>query len=353
MHRAVLIAWLPLFLWMLAAVAALWCVLRFCGARVSFGKLRGLHRSEAGSVQTLSFVFTLPLFIMLLMFIVQVAELMVGIGVIHYAAFAAARAACVWLPAEVPPYEPANTVDSTTLDGDKSHYPEWISHIIRFNDYAFDRNWKYRKIWSAAAIACTPMSPSRDLAKSSQSSYVAEAFKALYPTLVPSSSKYPRISQLIQKKIDYSARNTWITINGIDRDGTRGPTYNPYPGHLRRGVEIHYVTGDGGQIDPVSEQPIEVWVPWKPNEIGWEDPITVTVWHSFALLPGPGRFLATVLKPADGTPDQVSPLIVKANDEQYKGEKDSIRMYRVVLTAAVTLSNEGLKSVLPYVQPND
>lgn len=346
MHRAILIAWFPWFLSLVAAGLGVWCVLRFGGARLELGKLRRLPRCEGGGVQSLSFVLTLPLFILLLMFIVQIAELMVGIAVVHYAAFAAARAAIVWLPAEVPPYEPANLVDIQTLDGEKSHYPVWVSHILTFNDIPWERNWKYRKIWTAATMACATISPSRDLARSSQPTYVSETLRMMYPAMVPSASQYPGTTNVIQKKIDYSGRNTWIVMQGIDRDGTTGPTYNPYPGHWETITE------------PVTGKPLPFWVAWNQFEIGWEDPVTVTVGHYFALLPGPGRFLAAVLTPTDGTPDKVSSLIQKSPNGTYKG-KDSqgneqqYRMYVVPLTASVTLSNEGLKSILPYAQTKD
>lgn len=351
MHRAILLAWLPWFLWLLAAVGAVWLVLRFSGARLALGKIRRLHRCESGSVQTLSFVVTLPIFILLLMFIVQVAELMVGIAVVNYAAFAAARAASVWIPAETRWYpsdngEGENMLDPSSFDREATAYPMWVCGNLSFNNFPPDRVWKYRKVWSAAAIACAPLSPSRDLTQSSKTSYMAENIKAIYPSLVPSSMRYPRIQQLIQKKLDYSARNTFIIVTGRDDDGSQppsgrgGPTYNPYPGYY------------GDQIDRTTGQ--RVWIPWNPQEVGWEDPITVRVIHQFALLPGPGRFLATALSSPDGTPDRVSPLISRSTTDRYQGDsQNAIRLYYVVLSADVTLSNEGFKSTMPYVQPKD
>src|SRR5262245_50716857 len=108
MHRAILVAWIPCLLWMLGAVLVLLLVMRVSGARFELAKIRRLHRCQEGSVQTLSFVFTLPVFMLLVMFIVQVAELMIGIAGVHYAAFAAARSACVWIPAHDSVTEPAN-----------------------------------------------------------------------------------------------------------------------------------------------------------------------------------------------------------------------------------------------------
>src|SRR5687767_11915386 len=60
-----------------------------------------LHADELGSVQSLSFVLTVPLFIMLMLLAVQITQLMIGQIVVHYAAFAAARSAAVWIPARV------------------------------------------------------------------------------------------------------------------------------------------------------------------------------------------------------------------------------------------------------------
>src|SRR6267142_4178143 len=107
MHRAILEACFPYCLCLLAGFAGLWLVARVSGAQLTLARLRNLHRSQEGSIQTLSFVLTLPLFMMIVLFIVQVSQLMIGITIVHYAAFAAARAASVWLPAHMP-NEPVN-----------------------------------------------------------------------------------------------------------------------------------------------------------------------------------------------------------------------------------------------------
>src|SRR5580704_4573888 len=121
MHRAILAACFPWFLWLLAGFAGLWLLARISGARLELGRLRSLHRSEEGGIQTLSFVLTLPIFMMIVLFIVQVSQLMIGIVVVHYAAFAAARAASVWLPAEMQ-NEPANILDPIAINEDRSIY---------------------------------------------------------------------------------------------------------------------------------------------------------------------------------------------------------------------------------------
>ena len=100
-NRAVLQALLPALTALVAALVLLRLVVRVSGARFQMTRIRQLHRSEEGAVQSLSFVLTLPLFIMIVMFIVQVSQLMIGIMGVHYAAFAAARAAIVWTPARL------------------------------------------------------------------------------------------------------------------------------------------------------------------------------------------------------------------------------------------------------------
>ena len=60
-----------------------------------------LHADERGSVQSLSFVITAPIFIMLMMLAVQITQLMIGEIIVNYAAFSAARSASVYIPARI------------------------------------------------------------------------------------------------------------------------------------------------------------------------------------------------------------------------------------------------------------
>src|SRR5208282_4682418 len=99
MARAILTACLPWLGLLLLLFLAAWVLLRFSRVQLRLGRLFKLHGDEAGNVQSLSFVLALPLFIMIMMMIVQVSQLMIGIVVVNYAAFAAARSAAVWIPA--------------------------------------------------------------------------------------------------------------------------------------------------------------------------------------------------------------------------------------------------------------
>ena len=64
-------------------------------------------RRSRGQRQSLSFVLTLPLFILVMLTLVQISQVMIGRMVVQYAAFAAARSAIVWVPARLPG-EPEN-----------------------------------------------------------------------------------------------------------------------------------------------------------------------------------------------------------------------------------------------------
>ena len=78
-----------------------------------------LHRDEAGGVQSVSFVLTVPIFIMLMLLAVQITQVMIGLMTVHYAAFAAARSASVWIPARMEPFESQgeNRLGLRMLDG--------------------------------------------------------------------------------------------------------------------------------------------------------------------------------------------------------------------------------------------
>lgn len=323
MHRLVLESWLPWLLVIVAGIACLFVLAGISGARLEWNRLRRLHACQAGSVQSLSFVLTLPLFIMIVMFIVQVSQLMVGIAVVHYAAFASARAAIVWIPSNVSAsLEGANQLAVAPQYSGNTYQVPVIGAATPM------QQWKYRQIWKAAVLACASVSPTTDTSGKSQvalnrqlynetvTNSLGQTMSSMYTSLAPTSQPPP---QRLRNKLAYSAQNTTIAINGLDKDGFNGPaSYNPRN----------------------SPNPDDVW---DPLELGWEDPLTITVSHNFALLPGPGRWLIAMLANNNGTPDRVSGTI-----KVQTGETNQ-RFYSTLLTASVTLSNEGFKSVIPYV----
>lgn len=330
MHRAVLEACFPSLIALALAFAMLSGLLRIssrgCTLRQVVSRLRHLHRCEQGAVQSLSFVLTLPFFIVICMFIVQVSQLMIGVMVVHYAAYAAARSAIVWIPAAVDDFaenkldSPITTESPVVLTGDGS--------LVR-------ENFKYRKIFEAASLACAPISPSRDVgfALNDLSQGPAFVMQDLYASLAPESQQNTRIPDRIQHKLAYSFRNTAVRVEFLDKNTLRGPTYNPRM--LVRDPDTGQIVRDGsGQVVRA----------WDPHEVGWEDPVEVLVTHEFALLPGPGRVLAKYLVRNTNQPDRVAERI----DTRATATRE--RLYTTSIVASAMLTNEGFKSVIPYEQ---
>ncbi len=330
MNRAILEACLPSLIALAVSFGLLAVLVRFCGrgisARQVWERLKTLHHCQQGAVQSLSFVLTLPFFIVICMFIVQVSQLMIGVMVVHYAAYAAARSAIVWIPAEVDNLSqnklgpPITTNSPVVLRGDGG--------LVR-------ENFKYRKIFEAAALACAPISPSRNVgyAPNDLSRGSAMVMKELYPSLWPESARNPRIPNRIDNKLAYSFQNTAVRVEFRDKHTLTGPTYNPR-------VPVRNPQ-TGGVLRDASGQVVRSW---DPHEVGWEDPVRVVVTHEFALLPGPGRVLAKHLIRTDNQPDRVAERIDRRTTRSRE------RLYSMPIVASATLTNEGFKSVIPYVQ---
>ena len=356
MHRAILIACFPYFLWLLAGFAGLWLVLRISGGRLALAKLRGLHRCQQGGVQTLSFVLTLPVFMMIVLFIVQVSQLMIGITVVHYAAFAAARAASVWIPAHISLDEPANDMGPLAIAEGNFSYPDWYTtQKTNFNTISPQEKAtvaKYYRVWSAAALACMPIAPSHQYMTTSAMQQIGSQngvtipMTTLYQSLVSRTSGNPQIANRLRNKAAYAFDHTMIVISGTDisMNGSNGPTYNPV-----------------SHPQPTDMYSAEYNFPqawqYKRSEIGWQDPITVMVKFDFPLLTGPGRFLSpghfmsAKLSPAGGTPDRVSNRIQIWNKNAHPGYSENV--YFTILTASATITNEGMKSSIAFPEKWD
>lgn len=346
MHRAILVSCWPCLIALVIAFVLLRLVLHCSPARWNLARLRSLHRCQDGGVQSLAFVLTLPLFIMIVMFIVQVSQLMIGTIVVNYAAFAAARSAAVWIPAEILAEsalidEPANVLPAPvsennpillvfTATNSDSDLAMWEYHSMSSDP----RSSKYAYIYTAAAMACLPLAPSRDLGldNEQQNESVSEAMTNFYSAMVPESQINTRIPQRLANKIAYSVRNTAVRIEWTDKNTRSGPTYNP-----REAVR----DGDGDILFDESGDAVRSW---NAHQVGWQDPVTVTVTHEFALLPGPARYLARLLVRADGQPDRVSSRV----DQKVLPAGE--RVYTTSIWASATMTNEGLQSVIPYVQ---
>ncbi len=300
----------------LVLVVLLVVILRLAAVKMDFARLRKLHANQSGSVQSLSFVLVLPLLIMVVLLIVQVSQLMIGTIVMHYAAYATARAAAVWIPAELSVGESANCISS--------HYPDpsaqdqVLPSLLGPTDGGLwfviqPGSAKYDKITSAAVLACMPICPSRDTGAtlSSQGQATAGIIKAAYDAFLPASTTNPAISKRIQNKLAYAMANTTVEMKFYHR--------NDEPP-----LVTHYLKDDIGEF--------------YGNEIGWQDKITVTVRHDLALLPGPGRLLARYIVGSSGKRDRVAETIRRKDD-----------VYTWPLYASATISNEGEKPLIHYV----
>jgi hypothetical protein len=280
------------------------------GARPQLRRLARLPRDENGGVQSLSFVLTLPVFVMLLMLMVQISQVMIAAIVVHYAAFAAARSAIVWIPANVGDPETENRISELAPLG-AGDDPHEVRYRIR------PQGPKYVQIRRAAVLACMPLAPSREVgyALSPTDGETALALATAYAGLSAESQKNSRIATRLANKLAYSAANTEIVIEILHRVGPPGEWSDPPLG-------IAYdVPQDRNQF--------------YPNEVGWRDPITVTVTHHLALLPGPGRVLARA---------------ASRNDEISAGIDRRGQVYVWPITASATLGNEGDKPLRSYRQ---
>ncbi len=315
MGRSVLLACVPWLAILVASFAVLYVLAWANRARPRPRRLRRLHTDQRGSVQSLSFVLTLPLFIMVLLLIVQVSQLMIGQMVVEYAAFAAARAAAVWIPAETDS-EGANCISMIFLEADQ------IAPALEPDDPSFGPSEggmtyriepggaKFEKIASAAVLACMPISPSRDVGAtlSGAGPLAADIISRAYAAMAPNSDSGPAVARRIRNKLAYAMANTSVEIKFYHKNS------EPPLG-------VAYL------IPPELDE-------FRFNEIGWQDQITVTVRHNLALLPGPGRLLAR----STGAADQVGGSVENRGN-----------VYTYLLSASVTIGNEGEKPAIPYV----
>ena len=305
MHGDILQACLPWLGILLGTVVFLWLLLKLAGSRSQWRRLLQLHRDEGGGVQSLAFVLTVPIFVMVVLLIVQVSQLMIGIALVHYSAYAAARSAIVWIPADTGGDEGENRISDRFLDdnaGIPSDDENDKTYTIR------PGSAKYRKIELAAAMACMPIAPSRDLGYRIGGETVA-SLQNIYRSLDPNYEMNARIAKRLENKLAYCLEHSRIKISFLHRD-----------------------------VDP----PLQRWdVPpdrdeFYDNEVGWQDAIKVTVTHRFALLPGMGRILGRSTNSLSRS-DRVSQSI-----DRIEG------VYVRELTASCTLGNEGRKSAMPF-----
>jgi hypothetical protein len=275
---------------------------------------------------------------MIMMMIVQVSQLVIGQVVVEYAAFAAARSAAVWIPAAMADPEGPCCISSYAVDPDA---PDQVAPELNptASDYGPGSGGltykiapgspKFNKIAAAAILACVPISPSRDLGLPAPTTQMDSVLKNAYGTLSPSSGSNGAIGPRLDHKLAYAIENTDVQIRFYHKN--QEPPLEPYD----EGSYYYYVI------------PPDTWIwdfvpydgdEYRFNEVGWQDPITVTVHYQLPLLPGPGRLLARYVFPPGGGSDQVAKTI------QNQGN-----VYTYPLQASATVGNEGEKGVVTYV----
>jgi hypothetical protein len=132
--------------------------------------------------------------------------------------------------------------------------------------------------------------------------------------MVPDYDTNARIEARLKNKLLYSSRATEVEIRFYHTN--REPPLVPYPPPIWSHLYDRF------------HPPFE----FQLNEVGWQDPVTVTVRHELALLPGPGHLLFRYSEPG-----------VRQATE-YGGT-----CYVYPLEATATLGNEGQKPMVPYV----
>lgn len=321
MTRQTLLDVAPLMGLALGALALLVIMIRCSRARFEWRRLVAWHADERGAVQSLSFVITIPVFVTLLLFIVQMSQLTIAKVIVEYSAFAAARSAMVWIPASLGDgNETANQVAGLMYSGDESD-----AQGVRYSVYRVaPGSPKHQRILYAAVLANTPISPSRFVGASlpADGQPGLDSLQRAYLAAAPAQGANPKIATRLRNKLAYSWNSTNLEITIRHRE---------------------------------SEPPLRVYdlLPYReefaPGEVGWHDQVIVKVRHDFALLPGPGRFLA---RPAtsgssgsmtsggmSGIVDRIAPQIQRNGD-----------VYVYSITATSTLHLEGEKPLLPFVQ---
>jgi hypothetical protein len=338
MSRDMFDASLPWFIVLCISIGVLWCVLKCCRNESDWRRILRLHRDEGGSVQSLSLILTLPIFVWVMMFIVQVSQLMIGEIVVHYAAFAAARAAIVWIPAHVED-EPENVLAggyalaAEVIDGQPdtpivldSSSPDfgprdgWLTYMVDGAEPLQPLSRKTDKILTAALLPIASICPSsRDAGQTSTRwNDVASDVARIYSDVARNTSAHPdAIAVRMKNKLAYAAEHTRFRIY------FRHPNCEP---PLK-------TWGVGATADD--------WREFRANdaefgtELGFQDQVTITIVHDYALLPGPGRLLAKFASADD-------PLATELQ-RHTAGSR-----YCYTLTASATLSLEGEKPAKRY-----
>ena len=360
-------------------ILVLHLIIRISGARRRTIGLAQLHNDQRGGVQSLSFVLTLPVFIWIMMGVIQVSQIMLAQVVVEYAAIAAARSASVWTG------EYVSSEDGTTEDRNcvgkaafvfKSQIEGGSLYTIPVSnsgptsdsgdtgDSGAEDTVKISVIRRAAVLACIPIAPSRDTGYTLPSKHMGihTALDNAFSALAGEKSAAPpeAVSRRLRNKLAYSMANTFIEAEFFHpSDEIALQEYDKYyqvnPTYASSTVSAGEGSGDAG-TDPGCTDPecatsfnyhpayLSEAESFQSNEMGWQDVITIHVRHNLALLPGPGRLLSRFVHGTSDGNDKIAQTI-----ETNTQSKETL--YTWPLFASASASIEGEKPILRYTQP--
>ena len=354
-------------------ILVLHLIIRISGAKRRTIGLLQLHNDQRGGVQSLSFVLTLPVFIWIMMGVIQVSQIMLAQVVVEYAAIAAARSASVWtgeyVHSEDGTTEDRNCLGKTAfvfksqLEGG-SLYTIPMSDSGPTSDSGAENTVKISVVHRAAVLACIPIAPSRDTGYTLPSKHMGihTALDNAFSALAGEKSAAPpeAISRRLRNKLAYSLANTFIEAEFFHPSTEIAlQKYDAYyqvdPTYASSRVSAGEGVGDAG-TDPGCTDPecatsfnyhpayLSEAESFQANEMGWQDVITVHVRHKLALLPGPGRLLSRFVQGSSDERDKIAETI-------QTGTQSNEPVYTWPLLASATASIEGEKPILRYTQP--
>lgn len=317
MTQSLFIDCLALAGWLVLGLLAMAVIGLFMG-KPDWSQLKRLHNNEKGAVQSLSFVLTLPLFLMIMLFVLQVSQILIARVVVEYSAFTAARSAIVWIPARVTGDESENRMSRRFfVRVEEKDDGVWSVYQMQPTGPKFER------IAMAASTALTPICPSGG-AGAPVGDMVMNASSSLekaYYAMAPGSRSNPRIGDRLQNKLAYAVANTRVEI------------------------EVWHKEEEPALIDHILDPFIEEFA---YNEIGWQDQLHVTVAHDFALLPGPGRLLARKnLIVSSQNPQPTAPVANTGSGWMSDIEQRDSRTFVYTISSTVRMNNEGQISSQP------
>jgi len=306
-----------------------------------------IHRDEEGAAQALSFVLTLPFFMMIMLLVVQLVELMIGTVVVHYAAFSAARAAVVWIPARVDaPYEDGagnvveeheNCISARAYESGAASLDAPGAGGVTYRIAIHPSSLKVRKIFTAAVLACMPISPSAALPSSPAPVTIdSERLIETYLGMAQNLSGNPKSRERLTNKLNYAEGHTRIQMSCYHQNERPDVAllegvqyYDPVARIVPSVTYSGSVTGYTYYWRPFKE--------FKLNELGWQDTITVAVQHDMALF-GSSWPLSGMISMIPGTATHVYGPVSRVGNVTV-----------CTLTALATLGVEGEKCSIPYV----